>query len=266
MIQCTSRSQDVRTSARLKSWNRPRIAAYLNIMDMEEDLNCNHDWLRYLLADGDYLEEWGLCDESEDFLKFPLSKTKVELNQEDMLVRPQCIKEDEDEDDAVVPIRNTYFKPLFITREVEVKVHFLGLKKEYEKVQSRINRKSRQRLTDGKVRIMVTADAQIGNIEVQVERTPMATTLCGDVTGKVPLKVKMGSQNVNKQYLSVDLDSVYMSEKGTPVYKLSTVDAERRNQFRLVVTVQFIDGARSRSFVSPSFLLRSRRPERKSSS
>ena len=45
---------------------------------------------------------------------------------------------------------------------------------------------------------MVTADAQIGNIEVQVERTPMATTLCGDVTGKVPLKVKMGSQNVNK--------------------------------------------------------------------
>lgn len=76
-----------------------------------------------------YSTEWGLCDESEDFIKFPLSKTKVELNQEDMLVRPQCIKEDEDEDDAVVPIRNTYFKPLFITREVEVKVHFLGLKK-----------------------------------------------------------------------------------------------------------------------------------------
>ncbi|PFX23619.1 hypothetical protein AWC38_SpisGene11829 [Stylophora pistillata] len=232
-------------------------------MDMEEYFQCSQDnWLNYLLADGDCLEEWGLCDESTDFLYFPHRKTKVEKNQEDTLERPQCIKEDED--DAVVPDRNC--KPPFIFREPEeVKVHFLGLKKEYEKVQSRVNRQSRQRLTDGKVRIMVTADAQIAHIDVHVERTPMATTLCGDVTGKVPLKVKMGGQVVNKQYLSVDLDSVYLSKKGTPVYKLSTVDAERRNQFRLVVTVQFIDGARSRSFVSPSFLLRSRRPERKRS-
>ena len=45
---------------------------------------------------------------------------------------------------------------------------------------------------------MVTADAQIAHIDVHVERTPMATTLCGDVTGKVPLKVKMGGQVVNK--------------------------------------------------------------------
>lgn len=68
-----------------------------------------------------------------------------------------------------------------------------------------------------------------------------------------------------QQHLSVDLDSVYMSSHGTPVYKLSTVDADRRNRFRLVVTVFFIDGKGSRSFVSPTFLLRSRRPERKKS-
>lgn len=70
--------------------------------------------------------EWGLCDESTDFLYFPHRKTKVEKNQEDTLERPQCIKEDED--DAVVPDRNC--KPPFIFREPEeVKVHFLGLKK-----------------------------------------------------------------------------------------------------------------------------------------
>lgn len=39
-----------------KFWNRLRIVVYLNIMDMEEDLNCNYDWLRYFLVDGDYLE------------------------------------------------------------------------------------------------------------------------------------------------------------------------------------------------------------------
>jgi len=154
--------------------------------------------------------------------------------------------------------------PCIITQP-KVKVHFLGLKKEYEKVQSRVNRQSRQRLAEGKVRMVVTADAQIAKIEVLVERAPMAAALSGDVTGRVPLKVKMGAQVGNKQYLSVDLDSVYMSDKGTPVYKLSTVDADRRNRFRLVVSLLFIDGDRSQSFASPTFLLRSRRPERKKS-
>ena len=65
-------------------------------------------------------------------------------------------------------------------------------------MQSRVNRQSRQRLADGKVRIMVTADAQITHIKVWVERTPMAATLSGDVTGRVPLRVKMGAQVINK--------------------------------------------------------------------
>lgn len=74
--------------------------------------------------------------------------------------------------------------------------HFLS--QEYEKVQSRVNRQSRQRLADGKVRMMVTTDAQITQIEVRVERAPMAAALSGDVTGRVPLKVKMGAQVLNK--------------------------------------------------------------------
>lgn len=69
---------------------------------------------------------------------------------------------------------------------------------EYEKVQSRVNRQSRQRLTDSKVRITVTADAQVTHIEVSVERAPIAATLSGDVTGRVPLNVKMGAQVGNK--------------------------------------------------------------------
>lgn len=46
--------------------------------------------------------------------------------------------------------------------------------------------------------MVVTADAQIAKIEVLVERAPMAAALSGDVTGRVPLKVKMGAQVGNK--------------------------------------------------------------------
>ena len=65
-------------------------------------------------------------------------------------------------------------------------------------MQSRVNRQSRQRLTDSKVRIAVTADAQITQVNVYVERAPMAAALSGDTTGRVPLKVKMGAQVANK--------------------------------------------------------------------
>lgn len=65
-------------------------------------------------------------------------------------------------------------------------------------MQSRVNRQSRQRLAEGKVRMVVTADAPITEIDVLVERAPMAAALSGDVTGRVPLKVKMGQQVDNK--------------------------------------------------------------------
>lgn len=65
-------------------------------------------------------------------------------------------------------------------------------------MQSRVNRQSRQRLAEGKVRMVVTADSPITEIDVLVERAPMAAALSGDVTGRVPLKVKMGHQVGNK--------------------------------------------------------------------
>ncbi|KAL9987278.1 hypothetical protein ACROYT_G001559 [Oculina patagonica] len=229
-------------------------------MELDEDFRCE-SWLRFLFVEEFLRESEQYDDYSKDFMSFPLKKPKLEVDRDEVL-DSKCIKEDP-EDFSFVSKEKCPTQ--WITTKPNVKVHFLGFKKEYEKVQSRVNRQSRQRLADGKVRIMVTADAQITKIEVHVERAPMAAALSGDVTGRVPLKVKMGAHVVNKQYLSVDLDSVYMSSKGTPVYKLSTVDADRRNRFRLVVSVLFIDGDRSQSFASPTFLLRSRRPERKKS-
>jgi len=73
-------------------------------------------------------------------------------------------------------------------------------------VQSRVNRQSRQRLAEGKVRMVVTADAPITEIDVLVERAPMAAALSGDVTGRVPLKVKMGQQVGNKVRIIEVLD------------------------------------------------------------
>lgn len=56
---------------------------------------------------------------------------------------------------------------------------------------------------------MVTADAQITKIEVHVERAPMAAALSGDVTGRVPLKVKMGAHVVNKVRIERAVEMVY---------------------------------------------------------
>lgn len=64
----------------------------------------------------------------------------------------------------------------------------------------------------------------------------------------------------SQYFFTVDLDSVYESPKkhGVPVYKLSTVDLERRNKFRLVVVVVLIGDDRSKEFFSRSFRLRSK--------
>lgn len=53
-------------------------------------------------------------------------------------------------------------------------------------------------MADGKVRIMIKTEAQIEHIGVCVERIPMAAALSGDVTGRVPLNVKLGAQMINK--------------------------------------------------------------------
>ena len=73
------------------------------------------------------------------------------------------------------------------------------------------------------------------------------------------LVVKIFSLFVLQQYFSVDLDSIYLAQDGTPVYKLSTVDSERRNRFHLAIVLVFIDGSRSKTIYSQPFLLRSKK-------
>ena len=45
---------------------------------------------------------------------------------------------------------------------------------------------------------MIKTEAQIEHIGVCVERILMAAALSGDVTGRVPLNVKLGAQMINK--------------------------------------------------------------------
>ncbi|XP_032233948.1 uncharacterized protein LOC116616144 isoform X2 [Nematostella vectensis] len=146
------------------------------------------------------------------------------------------------------------------------RVQFLNLKQVYLKAQSRVGRESKQRLIDSRVRMIATFHAQIQQIHVYVERAPESAMLCGDHTGRVPLTVKMGElATVDKQYFSVDLDSVYTSPQGMPVYKLSTVDADKRNRFRIVVIVVCLGDTKSTPHYSRPFLIRSRRSSRQGS-
>lgn len=145
--------------------------------------------------------------------------------------------------------------------DVEIRVDFPDLKLVYHKTQSRANRQSRQRVVKGKIKVRVlTQGHQVQTIEVYVERTPNAALLVGDKCGRVYLKSQPGPYFPNKYYFTVDLDSVYESptRHGVPVYKLSTVDAERRNNFRLVVVVVLIGDHRSKEFISRPFRLRSK--------
>jgi hypothetical protein len=59
---------------------------------------------------------------------------------------------------------------------------------------------------------------------------------------------------------------VYDTSDGTPIYKLATVDAERRNLFQLIAFLRFIDGTESGPFLSKPFLIRSRKPGNRSNS
>lgn len=145
--------------------------------------------------------------------------------------------------------------------DVEIRVDFPDLKLVYHKTQSRANRQSRQRVVKGKIKVRVlTQGHQVQTIEVYVERTPNAALLVGDKCGRVYLKSQPGPYFPNKYYFTIDLDSVYESptRHGVPVYKLSTVDAERRNNFRLVVVVVLIGDHRSKEFISRPFRLRSK--------
>ncbi|XP_046864271.1 uncharacterized protein LOC124458263 [Xenia sp. Carnegie-2017] len=139
-------------------------------------------------------------------------------------------------------------------------VEFPDLKEIYEKVQSRAGGGSHQRVACGTINIKATSEGQLCGMNVFVQRMPEAAALCGDVNGRIPLEVNHEDYFQNQQHYSVDLDSVYTTPGGNPVYKLATVNAEKRNLFQLVVILKFIDGSDSETFFSEPFLIRSRKP------
>ena len=102
------------------------------------------------------------------------------------------------ESPAIRSCQSMFFPWSLAINEPLAKVEFLGLRRVYEKAQSRVNKKSRQRVEKGRVRIMVTSDAQIQHIEVHVERIPKAASLFGDKCGEVRLKTNSEDQHVNK--------------------------------------------------------------------
>ncbi|XP_028407014.1 uncharacterized protein LOC114529408 [Dendronephthya gigantea] len=174
----------------------------------------------------------------------------------------------EDEDDMIFYDPNQdHCESMLVTTTPQSTVEFIDLKEVYEKVQSRAGGGSHQRVSSGEINIRAISDGQLCGMDVFVERMPEAAALCGDMNGRIPLEVNYEDYFKNQQLFSVDLDSVYNTPDGTPVYKLATVDAERRNLFNLIVFLKFIDGTESGPFMSKPFLLRSRKPgSRKDSS
>ena len=153
-----------------------------------------------------------------------------------------------------------------ISQAPQVVVEFMDLKGIYKKFQSRAGGGSRQRITSGLINIRTTSEGQLCDMNVFVQRTPEAAALCGDVNGRIPLDVNHEGYFQNQQYFLVDLDSVYDTPDGTPVYKLATVEAERRNVFHLVVFLRFVDGTESGPFISKPFLLQSKKTGNRSNS
>ena len=94
-------------------------------------------------------------------------------------------------------------KTLFESQDLEencIRVDFPDLKHVYFKAQSRVNRTSKQRILEGRIKVRVTSRApQIQSIDVYVDRTPDASVLVGSGgCGRVYLKPKPGSHYLNK--------------------------------------------------------------------
>ncbi|XP_031569085.1 uncharacterized protein LOC116303646 [Actinia tenebrosa] len=138
-----------------------------------------------------------------------------------------------------------------------LQVEFIQIKDRiFEKQQSRKDKKARQRIVDGKVKISVNSDKPIAELRVWVRREPQAATLCNDKNGDVELKKPTLLRHTHNQWLYVvDLDSVYQG-KERPVYELAKVEMNERNMFEILAQVVFKNGDVSEKITSKPFLIR----------
>lgn len=92
-----------------------------------------------------------------------------------------------------------------------------------------------------------------------MERCPEAARILQDLNGRVELEpVTYTTKESFALNFSVNLDSVYASQRGIKVYELSRVKGEERNIFRLVVVLHFVDGT-TKEFTSKHFQVQSRK-------
>lgn len=95
-----------------------------------------------------------------------------------------------------------------------------------------------------------------------MERCPEAARILQDLNGRVALEpVVYSRKEPFLAHFSVNLDSVYFSQKGIKVYELSRVKGEERNIFRLVVELHFMDGT-TKEFTSKSFQVQSKKNQK----
>ncbi|RMX50741.1 hypothetical protein pdam_00018281 [Pocillopora damicornis] len=142
----------------------------------------------------------------------------------------------------------------------EVRFITLENKPVFDKVQSRSGNVAKQRVHDGVIQMeAISPVGQILSIRTWVFREPNAAQLHKDKNGPVELQVTYGQHNIEKQFFSVNLDSVYDGPIA-PVYELAKVEMDKRNLFQLIVELSFHNGAgeESQSFYSKPFLIRSR--------
>lgn len=145
------------------------------------------------------------------------------------------------------------------TEDTKANVIVLDLKDVYEKGQMRRNASSEQRLLNAEVNLKATAQKAIQGVCAFVERCPEAARILQDLNGRVELEpVVYSRKEPFAANFSVNLDSVYSSQKGIKVYELSRVKGEERNIFRLVVVLHFVDGT-TKEFTSKHFQVQSKK-------
>ncbi|XP_048583410.1 uncharacterized protein LOC5508718 [Nematostella vectensis] len=138
-------------------------------------------------------------------------------------------------------------------------VYFMNIDQNtvFDKVQCRRGGVAKMRVQLGLIRMMyVSNGTQILRVRVFVSRERAAAELHGDTNGPVELPVMMGEQQMDRQYFSVNLDSVYNGPT-MPVYKLAKVEMGARNRFQLSVRLEHLDGS-VQDFPSKPFLIRSK--------
>lgn len=90
-------------------------------------------------------------------------------------------------------------------------IEFIDLEKRvFEKQQSRKDKKARQRVIEGKVKIAVSSEENVASLKVWVRREPQAATLCNDKNGDVELtKLTLLRHTTNKVRGYIQIDGVY---------------------------------------------------------